>query len=151
MGFLDRLFKKKNTAEQAESLQEKSTLAKDIPAYAEWAKKNLNTTGYKVDYDLASMKEMERFFQEQTAEGGVLIPGQCGSILFGLGCLIGETVIKVRGGHWETDDADPQAEINIAVRLPDNSLIWPVQKCMKRLENGSEDNIYDYVFCLCRR
>lgn len=79
----------------------------------------------------------------QTAEGSVLVPGKCGSILFGLGCLIGETVIKTHGGKWLTDDSDPEGEVSITVQLPGGSVIWPVQRCMKRLANGPEDNIYD--------
>lgn len=132
-------------------VQEEKTLIQDIPEYAEWAKNNLNKTGYKVDYDLESMKEVERFFEEQSKDGGILVPGNSGSILFGLGCFIGETIIKISDGHWETDDEDPQGEINIAVRLNDYSLLWPVQKCMKRLKNGSEDNIYDYVSILTKQ
>ena len=123
----------------------KPTLAEDIPRSAAWAKLNLNQNGYAVDYDVESMKEAERFFAEQTEEGGMLIPGQSGSILFSIGCLIGETIIMNRGGEWITDDDDPQGEINIAVRLPDGGLIWPVQRCMKRMTNGPEDNIYSYV------
>lgn len=92
------------------------------------------------------MKEIERFFNEQSSEGGAL-SGQSGSILFGLGCLIGETVIKIYGAHWETDDEDPQGEVNIAVRLPDNSLIWPVQRCMKRLKKR---RTREYIrLCVC--
>ncbi len=143
MGLFD-IFKKKENATKMQTQKEKTTLAEDIPIYANWAKNNLNKTGYKVDYDLEGMKEIERFFNEQSSEGGAL-SGQSGSILFGLGCLIGETVIKIYGGHWETDDEDPQGEVNIAVRLPDNSVIWPVQRCMKRLKNGEQENIYDYV------
>ena len=143
MGLLD-IFKKKENATKMQTQKEKTTLAEDIPIYANWAKNNLNKTGYKVDYDLEGMKEIERFFNEQSSEGGAL-SGQSGSILFGLGCLIGETVIKIYGGHWETDDEDPQGEMNIAVRLSDNSIIWPVQRCMKRLKNGEQENIYDYV------
>lgn len=122
-----------------------ATLAEDIPRSAAWAKLNLKSNGYVVDYDIDSMKEVERFFVEQTKEDGMLIPGQSGSTLFCIGCLIGETIIRNRGGEWITDDDDPQGEINIAVRLPDGGLIWPVQRCMKRMTNGPEDNIYSYV------
>lgn len=122
----------------------KTTLADDIPVAAEWAKYNLNKTGYKVEYDLDSMKEVERFFVEETNEGGAL-SGETGTILFSLGALIGETIIKTHGGEWITDDDDPQGEINIAVKLPNGAMIWPVQRCMKRLQNGPEDNIYSYV------
>lgn len=136
--------KKQKEAETKQAQQEKPTLAHDIPIAAEWVKNNLNLSGYKVDYDLESMKEVERFFDEQAREGG-LLTGKCGSILFALGCLVGETIIKIHGGCWETDDEDPRGEVNIAVNLPDNSVIWPVQRCMKRLANGPEDNIYHYV------
>lgn len=142
MGLFD-MFRKKENVKKAETKTEK-TLAEDIPIHAEWAKNNLNKTGYQVDYDLESMKEVERFFNEQAKEGGAL-SGRSGAILFGLGCFIGETIIRIYGGRWETDDADPKGEMNIAVRLLDNSIIWPVQRCMKRLQNGAEENIYDYV------
>ena len=37
--------------------------------------------------------------------------------------------------------------MNIALRQPDGGLIWPVQRAMKRYENGAEDGIYaDDVF-----
>lgn len=148
MGLFDK-FKKKEHTQKSDTQKEKTTLAEDIPIYAEWAKDNLNKTGYKVGYDLESIKEIERFFNEEAEEGGAL-SGKSGSIMFALGCLIGETVIKIHGGHWETDDKDPQGEINIAVILPDNSVIWPVQRCMKRLKNGAEDNIYDYVCVMAK-
>lgn len=50
MGLLD-IFKKKENAKKTEIQKEKTTLAEDIPTYANWAKNNLNKTGYKVDYD----------------------------------------------------------------------------------------------------
>lgn len=153
MGLLD-IFRKKEKKKQ-ETLpknvnQPQRTLAEDIPIAAEWAKENLNKTGYKVDYDLDSMAEVERFFVEQTKEGGVL-SGKKGHILFGIGCFIGETIIKIHGGRWHTNDEDPEGEVNIAVELPDNSIIWPVQRCIKRVINGEEDNIYFYVCVMTKR
>ena len=107
MGLFDK-FKKNNV--QNNNAKHKRTLAEDIPEYAEWAKKNLNKTGYNVDYDLESIKEVERFFSEQSQEGGVLVPGKSGTILFAIGCFIGETIIRIHGGCWQTDDDDPEGE-----------------------------------------
>ena len=140
MGFLNIFKKDKNNSNNSKN-QNQHTLGEDIPIAAQWAKDNLNKTGYSVDYNLESMKEVERFFIEQTGNGKKL-PG---NIIFALGCLVGETIIKIYGGEWETNDEDPQGEINIAINLPDNSIIWPVQRCIKRNLNGPEDNIYDYV------
>ena len=60
-------------------------------------------------------------------------------------------MIAQLGGTWETDDSDPLGEINIAVRLPDGSVVWPVQRAMKRFENGSEDSLYAYGAVLGQR
>ena len=146
MGLLD-FFKKKK---KEETTIDTGKLAEDVLTYADWAKNNLNTTGYNVDYTLESMKEVERFFVEQSQDGGALTNSP-GSILFGIGSLIGETIIKTYGGKWVTDDNDPQGEINVSVELPDGTVLWPVQRCMKRLQNGPEENIYDYVYVLSVR
>ena len=146
MGLLD-FFKKKK---KEETTIDTGKLAEDVLTYADWAKNNLNTTGYNVDYTLESMKEVERFFVEQSQDGGALTNSP-GSILFGIGSLIGETIIKTYGGKWVTDDNDPQGEINVSVELPDGTVLWPVQRCIKRLQNGPEENIYDYVYVLSVR
>ena len=140
------MFKKK----KEETTIDTGKLAEDVLTYADWAKNNLNTTGYNVDYTLESMKEVERFFVEQSQDGGALTNSP-GSILFGIGSLIGETIIKTYGGKWVTDDNDPQGEINVSVELPDGTVLWPVQRCIKRLQNGPEENIYDYVYVLSVR
>ena len=148
MGIFDFL-KKKTTSEEIKD-QSKPTLAHDIPVSAEWAMNNLNKTGYTVDYNLERMKEIDRFFDEQSREGGVLT-GKCGNILFSLASLVGETIIKMYGGKWITNDEDPAGEVNIAVELPDGRMLWPAQRCIKRLKNGPEDSIHDYVWVLSQK
>lgn len=122
-----------------------STLAQDIPAASEWIAEALTSSGYKADYSLESMEEIDRFFEEQGVPGGV-IPTNLGSIIFALGAYIGQTAIKLYGGEWITDDKDPEGEVKIAVRLANDTMLWPVIKCMKRYQNGQEDSIYAY-FC----
>ena len=41
-------------------------------------------------------------------------------------------------------------EINIQVKLTDGSVIWPVQKAMKRFKLGAEESIYLYVTTLLK-
>ena len=74
--------------------------------------------------------------------------GDRGEILFGLASYIGESAIKLYGGEWNTDDSDPQGEIHISVKLVNGTVIWPVIRCMKRYEHGSEESIYAYLFVL---
>ena len=93
------------------------------------------------------MKEIDRFFDEQSSETGLLSKNR-GESLFGLASYIGESAIKLYGGEWNTDDSDPQGEIHISVKLVNGTVIWPVIRCMKRYEHGSEESIYAYLFVL---
>lgn len=124
-----------------------STLMEDIPKAAEWFVGAMNASGYPLDGTLESFRELDRFVDEQTRPGGILLSNLRGSILFGMGSYVGQTLIAQLGGQWETDDEDPQGEVNIAVHIGSNT-IWPVQRVMKRLMNGSEDSIYDYGMVL---
>ena len=124
-----------------------NTLKQDIRLASEWVAGALNSSGYKADYSLESMKEIDRFFDEQSAETG-LISQNRGSILFSLGAYVGETAIGLYGGEWVTDDDDPQGEIKIAVQLENGIIMWPVIRCMKRYNHGQEESIYAYLLVL---
>ena len=120
------------------------TLLQDIYTHSDWIIKALNSSGYAVDYSVDSMKEIDRFIDEQNLPGG-LIERNRGQIIFALGAFIGQTTIKLYGGEWITDDNDPRGELEIAVKLPNGFLMWPVQKCIKRCQFGQEESIYSYV------
>ncbi|MBD5497095.1 MAG: hypothetical protein HDR11_04925 [Lachnospiraceae bacterium] len=152
MGIFNKLLKKNNGSVISEGNSEKKnshTLKEDILIASDWVVKALNSSGYKADYSLESMKEIDRFFDEQNSPTGILSKNR-GYILFSLGSYIGETAIKLYGGEWNTDDDDPQGEIKISVRLANGTVIWPVMRCMKRYENGGEESIYAYFFVLSK-
>ena len=143
MGIFNKIFKKNNHSEKKSN----NTLEEDIHLASEWVVKALNSSGYNADYSLESMKEIDRFFDEQSSETGLLSKNR-GRILFALGSYIGETVIRLYGGEWITDDSDPQGEINISVKLGNGTVLWPVFRCMKRYIQGREESIYAYLFFL---
>lgn len=129
------------------SSHQKPTLLQDIMTSKDWISKALNSSNYAADFSIDSLKEIDRFFDEQNTPDGLLNRNR-GQILFALGSYIGEVIISAYGGEWITDDNDPQGEINIAVKLKDGSIIFPVQRAMKRYKNGKEDSIYDYGIVL---
>lgn len=131
-------------------MQNRTTLLQDIYSSSEWVANALSISGYKADYSLESMKEIDRFFDEQNSPSGILSKNR-GQILFALGSYIGQTIIQLYGGKWVTDDNDPEGEINIAVNLNDDLTLWPVIRCMKRYTNGPNDSIYTYVQVLKSR
>jgi len=147
MGLLNGLHRKKDNGaapERASAEKPQRTLAEDIPIAEEWVVKALNSSGYRADHTLESMKELDRFFDEQNRPGGIL-GGKKGQILFALGAYVGQTAIRLYGGSWRTDDSDPQGEITIAVELANGTTIWPVVRCMKRCRLGAEESLYAYL------
>ena len=144
MGLIKKILEKKSGMN---AVPNNNTLEQDILSASEWVVNALNVSGYNADYSLDSMKEIDRFFDEQNTPTGILSNNR-GKILFALGSYVGQTAIKLYGGKWITDDSDPQGEINIAVELANGLKIWPVIRCMKRYESGDEESIYAYLYAL---
>ncbi|KAB2855245.1 MAG: hypothetical protein F9K41_09425 [Sphingopyxis terrae] len=131
-----------------------SSIVSDVLASAEWIAKALSSSGYQADFTLTSLGEIDRFFDEH-APGGVarpdgLLSEDVGSRIFAIGSYVGETIRRQLGGEWIGDDKDPQAEINVSIKLADGSIIWPIQRAMKRFRNGPDDSIAAYGAALSR-
>lgn len=128
-----------------------ATLKEDIKTQSEWIVKAFKADGFNLDGSIDSIIEVDRFFTQNMTDGkpikgGRLSQNGFGLILFSIGSYVGETIIKnVNGAEWVTDDDDPDAELNVFIKLPNDGQIWPIQKVMKRFENGNEDAIYPYV------
>jgi hypothetical protein len=124
------------------------TVIEDAKEASSWIATALSSSGYAADFSPASLREIDRFFDDQ-AQGGVAKPGgllsqHLGARLFAVGAYIGEVIRRERGGEWVAKEYDPEAELNIAVRLPDGSTFWPMQRALKRFKNGPEDGIAAY-------
>lgn len=132
MGLLDKLFRK-----------QKPILEDDIKKAAEWLVRAMASSGYTLNWTIESFRELDRFFQTEQRPGG-LLDGQAGNKLFAIGSYMGQSLIKELGGTWETDDSDPQGELNVAVRLENGNVVWPVQRAMKRFQQGTEESLYAY-------
>jgi hypothetical protein len=121
-------------------------IVRDAQKAAEWAAEALWQKGYNTDFSLESLKELDRFFDEQAPNGTPrpdgLLTDHLGARIFAIGSYMGEVIRRQCGGEWQGNDEDPQAEINLAVVCKDGGVNWPVQRVMKRFENGPEDGLY---------
>lgn len=130
----------------------KSQIAADIRKSADWIAEALGSSGYKADFTLESLKEIDRFFDEHSRNGqpvpGGLLSQDLGQRIFAIGSYVGEVIRRGYGGEWKGDDDDPKVEMNVELRLPDGTVCWPIQRVMKRYKNGSEDGIHVYAYAL---
>lgn len=124
------------------------TLIEDAGRAAEWVSAALSSSGYSADFGLGSLMEIDRFFNEHSRDGepvpGGLLAEQFGQRMFALGAYVGEVIRRQHGGEWRGNDGDPEGEINLELHLPGGSVIWPVQRVMKRFRNGPEDGLFAY-------
>ena len=125
-----------------------ATIKEDIGIASNWISQALQSSGYRADFSPESLWEIDRFFDEHSANGlpnpGGLLAESTGSRIFAVGSYIGEVVHHHLGGEWHGDDSDPEVELNVELRLADGSVCWPTQRAMKRLKNGSDDGIGAY-------
>lgn len=116
---------------------------------ARWASNALTSSGYRADFSIESLRNLDRFFDEQTSVGqarpGGLLGQHFGQRLFCLGCYCGEVVRSAEGGAWKTSGQGPEAEIDLALELPNGTFLWPVQRVMKRFQFGPEESLYAYA------
>ena len=125
--------------------QNNPTLKEDIIKAKDWIARALNSSGYKADFTIESLKEIDRFFDEQVYG---LLDEDTGTKLFSIGCYIGEVLISKHGGCWIADDRDPQGEVNIAVKFHNGTMIWPARRAIKRYRSGEKYGIYEYAVFL---
>jgi hypothetical protein len=124
------------------------SIVRDAVDAAEWMAKALAGWGYKADFSLDSLKDVDRFIDEE-APGGKPKPGgrlaqQFGAHMFGLGAYVGETIRRLGQGQWEGNDRDAWPEVTLAVRLKSGAVLWPTQRMLKRFEDGAENALYPY-------
>jgi hypothetical protein len=132
-----------------------ASLREDIKTYSIWLVKAFKTDKLNLDYSFNSIKEIDEFFNTHSQDGKATPEGRLsqnlGPILFAIGSYIGETFVRnIRGAEWVTDENNAEGEVTAAVIFPDGSQIWPMQKVVKRFQNGPVDNLYEYAVMVAR-
>jgi hypothetical protein len=124
------------------------SIVRDAVEAADWMAKSLTGWGYKADFSLESLKDVDRFIDEEAPDGkpkpGGHLAQQFGAHIFGLGAYLGETIRRQGDGQWEGNDHDTYPEVTLSVRLKSGAVLWPTQRVLKRLEYGPENGLYPY-------
>jgi hypothetical protein len=125
------------------------TLKEDIITQSDWIIKAFAADGLTLDYSIKSFIEIDKFFNKHSTPGkakrGGRLVNRLGSTMFSIASYIIETIKKqVPDAVLFADDEAADGEVTMSITLPDGGVIFPMQRVMKRFENGEEDSIYVY-------
>ena len=110
-----------------------------------WITAALSSSNYQADFSVDSLKDIDRFFDEQNTENGILSQNEQSrkGILFALGIYVGETIITNYGGKWITENyEDPNT---IKLQTEDGEVWFPVIRVQARYQYGSANSLYAYA------
>src|SRR5690349_9944578 len=103
--------------------------------------------GVLADFSPASVLAIDCYLDELWGTDGKLkedpawkLTERAANLVWLYGTYVGESIRRAFGGQWEHD---PKAALNMAaVQLPSGWSQLPLNKMLKRLQNGAEDAIY---------
>lgn len=122
-------------------MSENEKMKSVIGMMKQWITAALTSSDYKADFSMESLKEIDRFFDEQNTEGGILSKNAKGIIL-ALGIYVGETIIANYGGEWIDEEyKDPNT---IKFKTMDGEVWFPVIRVLARYQYGSANSLYLY-------
>ena len=123
------------------------TIYEDIASAADQIATELAGYGYRLDFTLSSLAEVDRFLDEHADPSSeatdTLLSNRLGPWMFALGSYCGEVLRRAVGGewHWGGLDDDKAASTDTQLVLVDNSLVFPLQRIWKRLMSGEEESM----------
>jgi hypothetical protein len=88
----------------------------------------------RLDYSPASLETLEEFIAARFDPPGSSYVGE--ALPIGVGCYVGEVVVRNLGGRWQPDGAPVVVDVGGRIKRT-----YPVQKAHKRFDNGPEDNL----------
>ena len=79
-----------------------ATLSEDVERAAKWIANALTSSGYRADFSIESLRDIDRFFDnhchDSEAVPGGLLEENLGQRVFAMGSYVGETIRRARGG-----------------------------------------------------
>jgi hypothetical protein len=96
-----------------------------------------------LDYSVESLQRLDQFISEHFEPPGSKFVGE--TLPVGIGCYVGEVIIRHVGGHW---NAEGKPEVNDIGPI---EAIFPVDKAIKRFNNGKQDSLAWYYHSIAKK
>jgi hypothetical protein len=100
--------------------------------------------GMTLDYDVASLERLDGIIDDLRRDQR-FEPLQ--SVLFSMGCYVGEVLVRQAGGRWRAAQelgVAVGASSPIAIEMPDGRSCNPVGRVYRRFQKGREDSLASF-------
>jgi len=97
----------------------------------------------RLDYSVESLQRLEQFISEHFDPPGSKFVGE--TLLRGIGCYVGEVIIRHLGGCWNPEG---KPEVN---GIGPVEAIYPIEKAQKRFENGRQESLAWYYHSIAKQ
>jgi hypothetical protein len=97
----------------------------------------------RLDYSVESLQRLDQFIAENFEPAGSKAIAD--SLPQGIGCYVGEVIIRNLGGEWSEEDK-PEI-VGIAALEP----IQPIEKAHRRFQNGRQDSLAWYYHAIAKQ
>lgn len=96
-----------------------------------------------LDYSVESLQRLDQFISEHFDPPGGKMVGE--SLAVGVGCYLGEVIIRHLGGCW-SKNGEPAIE-----GIGPLETIFPLEKSKSRFQNGKQDSLAWYYHALLKK
>jgi hypothetical protein len=97
----------------------------------------------RLDYSVDSLQRLEQFINEHFDPPGSKFVDD--TLLKGIGCYVGEVIIRHLGGHWNEEG---KPEINDIGAI---EVIYPIEKTKTRFESGRQESLAWYYHSIAKQ
>jgi hypothetical protein len=97
----------------------------------------------RLDYSVESLQRLDQFISENFEPAGSKTIAD--SLPQGIGCYLGEVIIRNLGGDW-SEEEKPEV-VGISTLEP----IQPIDKAHRRFQNGRQDSLSWYYHALAKQ
>ena len=109
--------------------------------------------GIDLDYSVQSLELVDGIL-EGMRETGLNVKEQHLTLIIA-GCYIGEIIIRLHNLRWVRSEITPYSKwsgmVPIVIEYGQDKYTSPINKVIKRLENGKEDHLPFYYQALCKQ
>ena len=124
----------------------------DHGAVAEEAVREFQSSGFSLDYTVASAATLDLLISDRYGSDGLgggeeswRPSEEHRKVIAMVGSYVGEVIRAKYSGDWADDPDHPGKPLFVQLDLGVSGMVWPLERAYRRLKNGEADSLLNYM------